>query len=140
MASRKRFIGLCRKVVLYVPKKFDINIIEMKSQQSFSLTKSSNEKALPKRQRLFTWKNLIKGGDCMSRTKNIIPEFTNDEQNYIKEHANFMEEELQFFELRNKRYSYEYCAEKMDMSVSTVKKVAKKTMNKILKVIRHMDI
>lgn len=41
----------------------------------------------------------------MSRTKNIIPEFTKDEQDYIKEHANFMEEELQFFELRNKRYS-----------------------------------
>ena len=28
------------------------------------------------------------------RTKNIIPEFTKDEQDYIKEHANFMEEEL----------------------------------------------
>lgn len=76
----------------------------------------------------------------MSRTKNIIPEFTKDEQDYIKEHANFMEEELLFFELRNKQYTYEYCAEKMDMSVSTVKKVAKKTMNKILRVIRHMDI
>lgn len=76
----------------------------------------------------------------MARTKNIIPEFTKDEQDYIKEHANFMEDELQFFELRNKRYTYEYCAEKMDMGVSTVKKVAKRTMNKILKVIRYMDI
>lgn len=76
----------------------------------------------------------------MSRTKNIIPEFTKDEQDYIKEHANFMEEELLFFELRNKRYSYEYCAEKMNVGTTTVKKIAKKTMNKIMRVIRNMDI
>lgn len=76
----------------------------------------------------------------MSRTKNIIPEFTKDEQDYIKKHANFMDDELQLFELRNKRYTYEYCAEKMDMGVSTVKKVSKRTMNKIMKVIAHMYI
>lgn len=76
----------------------------------------------------------------MSRTKNIIPEFTKDEQDYIKEHANFMEEELQFFELRNKRYSYEYCAMEMGMCVSAVKKVSKRTISKIMRVIRHMDI
>ena len=29
----------------------------------------------------------FKKGDYMSRTKNIIPEFTKDEQDYIKEHA-----------------------------------------------------
>lgn len=38
MVSKKHFIGLCLKVVLYVPKIYDIVIIEMKSQQSFSLT------------------------------------------------------------------------------------------------------
>lgn len=76
----------------------------------------------------------------MSRTKNIIPEFTKDEQDYIKEHANFMEEELLFFELRNKRYSYEYCAEEMNVGTTTVKKIAKKTINKIMRVIAHMDI
>lgn len=45
------------KVVRYVRSKFDITIIEMKSQQSFSLTKSPppNEKALPQWQRLFAW-------------------------------------------------------------------------------------
>ena len=76
----------------------------------------------------------------MSRTKNIIPEFTKDEQDYIKEHANFTEEELLFFELRNKQYTYEYCAMEMGMCVSAVKKVSKRTISKIMRVIRHMDI
>lgn len=76
----------------------------------------------------------------MSRTKNIIPEFTKSEIDYIIENANFTEQELQFFNLRNKEYSYEYCAEEMNVGTTTVKKIAKKTMNKIMKVIRHMDI
>lgn len=44
IALKKRFIGLCLKVVLYVPKIYDIVIIEMKSQQSFSLTKSRTKR------------------------------------------------------------------------------------------------
>lgn len=76
----------------------------------------------------------------MSRTKNIIPEFTKPEIDYIIENANFTEQELQFFSLRNKECSYEYCAEKMNVGTTTVKKIAKKTMNKIMKVIARMDI
>lgn len=63
--------------------------------------------------------------------RNIIPDFTKDEQDYIKEHANFTCDELRFFELRNKEYSLEYCAELMNMSVSSVKRLNKKVMVKI---------
>lgn len=76
----------------------------------------------------------------MSRTKNIIPEFTKPEIDYIIENANFTEQELQFFNLRNKECSYEYCAEEMNVGTTTVKKIAKKTMNKIMRVIARMDI
>lgn len=74
------------------------------------------------------------------RTKNIIPEFTKLEIDYIIENANFTDQELQFFNLRNKEHSYEYCAEEMNVGTTTVKKIAKKTMNKIMRVIAHMDI
>lgn len=72
--------------------------------------------------------------------RNIIPDFTKIELDYIKENANFTERELQLFELRNKEYSYEVCAEEMNVGMTTVKKISKKTMNKIMKVIEHMDI
>ena len=72
--------------------------------------------------------------------RNIIPEFTKLEQNYIKDNANFTERELKLFELRNKEYSYERCAEEMDMGLSTVKKISKKMIDKISKVIKNMEI
>lgn len=76
----------------------------------------------------------------MSRTKNIIPEFTKPEIDYTIENVNFTEQELQFFNLRNKEYSYECCAEEMNVDTTTAKKIAKKTMNKITGVIRRVDI
>lgn len=72
--------------------------------------------------------------------RNIIPEFTKIELDYIIENANFTERELQLFELRNKEYSYEICAEKMNLGMTTVKKTAKKTLAKIMKVIENMEI
>lgn len=72
--------------------------------------------------------------------RNIIPEFTKIELDYIIANANFTERELKLFELRNKEYSYEDCAEEMNVCMTTVKKIAKKTMAKIIKVIEHMEI
>lgn len=66
--------------------------------------------------------------------RNIIPDFTKDEQDYIKEHANFTGDELRFFELRNKEYSLEYCAEEMNTCISRVKRIDKKVIAKIAKV------
>ena len=67
--------------------------------------------------------------------RNIIPGFTKPEQDYIKAMANFTERELTLFELRNKEYSYERCAEEMDMGLTTVKKISKSMLAKIIKVI-----
>lgn len=66
--------------------------------------------------------------------KNIIPEFTKREQDYIKANANFTERELALFELRNKEYSYERCSEEMNMGLTTIKKIAKKMIAKTIKV------
>lgn len=68
--------------------------------------------------------------------KNIIPDFTKPEIDFIKENANFTERELNLFELRNKEYTLEYCAEEMDMGISTVKKINKNIIRKIDKVIK----
>ncbi|MCI8378597.1 MAG: hypothetical protein HFH72_08785 [Lachnospiraceae bacterium] len=70
----------------------------------------------------------------MSRSKNIVPEFTKDEQDYIKEHANFTERELELFELKNMEYSHELCAEKMNLSTTTIKKVFQSMLSKIARV------
>lgn len=76
----------------------------------------------------------------MGRTRNIIPEFTKIEIDYIINNANFTEQELQFFKLRNMEYSQELCAEKMNYGTTTIKKISKKTMNKVMKIVAHMDI
>lgn len=76
----------------------------------------------------------------MCRSKNIIPDFTRQEIRYIIENANFTDQELQFFNLRNMEYSQELCAEKMNYGTTTIKKISKKTMNKVMKVVAHMEI
>lgn len=67
--------------------------------------------------------------------KNIIPGFTKPEQDYIKSMANFTDREMQLFNLRNKEYSYERCAEEMQMGLTTVKNISKSMLAKIIKVI-----
>lgn len=67
--------------------------------------------------------------------KNIIPEFTKPEQDYIKSMANFTDRELILFELRNKEYSYERCAEEMNLGLTSIKKISKSMLAKIIKVI-----
>lgn len=67
--------------------------------------------------------------------KNIIPGFTKPELDYIKSMANFTDREMQLFNLRNKEYSYERCAEEMQMGLTTVKNISKSMLAKIIKVI-----
>lgn len=77
----------------------------------------------------------------MARTRNIIPDFTKPEIDYIIANANFTEEEKMLFEMRNSEKSMKYCADMIGVSLSTLnKRVNKRMMNKILKVIAHMDI
>lgn len=76
----------------------------------------------------------------MSRTKNIIPEFTKPEIDYIIENANFTAQEKMLFTMRNNEHSMEECAELLNVGDSTAKRINKRMMNKIMRVIAHMDI
>lgn len=64
-----------------------------------------------------------------------IPDFTTQEIKNIKEKANFTAQETRLFDLRNEEHSLEECAEIMNVSVSTVKRVSGKMTAKIFKVL-----
>lgn len=64
-----------------------------------------------------------------------IPDFTKPEIDYIKENANFTIQEEQLFDLRNAEHSIEECAEIMNVSVSTVKRINKKMKSKIIRLL-----
>lgn len=64
-----------------------------------------------------------------------IPDFTRKEIDYIIEAANFTKQEKELFILRNDEYSLECCAELMNVSVSTVKRINKRMKNKIIRIL-----
>lgn len=74
------------------------------------------------------------------RTKNIIPEFTKPELDYIVENANFTEQEKMLFDMRNNEYSIMQCAELLNVGETTAKKIHKRMKNKISRLIDNMDI
>ena len=63
-----------------------------------------------------------------------VPNFTKDEIDSILDKANFTDQQRTLFFLRNKEYSYEMCAEEMNVSIATVKRIAKVMNEKIKKV------
>ena len=65
-----------------------------------------------------------------------ICEFVNSEINYIISESNFTKEQLILFNLRIKNIPLEECAEKMNVSVSTVYRINKSMKTKIDKVIK----
>lgn len=66
--------------------------------------------------------------------RNIIPEFTKDEIEILRDKANFTEREWMLLCLRNKEYSLETCAEMMNYSVRTISSINKSMISKIEKV------
>lgn len=60
--------------------------------------------------------------------------FTKPEIEYCIRECNFTDSELQLFNMRCKDISLEQCAEVMNISLSTVKRLSKSVKNKILKV------
>lgn len=64
-----------------------------------------------------------------------IPDFTKQEIDYLIENCNFTKQEMQLFLLRNKEYSFENCAEFMNVSDSTVYRINRKMKDKIIRVI-----
>lgn len=64
-----------------------------------------------------------------------IPDFTKPELDYIIANANLTKDEENLMWLRNNEHSLEECAEMMDYSLSTVKRINKRLKNKIIKIL-----
>ena len=63
-----------------------------------------------------------------------IYDFTVPELNYFKDNCNFTTEELKLFEYRAKNIPLETCAEIMNVSISTVKRISRRINNKIIRI------
>lgn len=63
-----------------------------------------------------------------------VCDFTRKEIEYCINECNFTDSELQLFNMRCKDMQLERCAEKMDVSISTVKRINRKMKDKILRV------
>ena len=63
-----------------------------------------------------------------------IYDFTVPELNYFREYCNFTNEERILFEHRSKNIPLETCAEIMNVSISTAKRISKRVNNKIIRV------
>ena len=60
-----------------------------------------------------------------------ICEFTRREVEYLRQECNFTKEQVTLFDLRVKDIPLEECAERMNVSVSTVKRLNKRIKAKI---------
>lgn len=63
-----------------------------------------------------------------------VYDFTVPELNYFRTYCNFTKDEETLFELRAKNIPLEQCAELMNVSVSTIKRLSRKVNNKIIRV------
>lgn len=63
-----------------------------------------------------------------------VYDFTVPELDYFRDVCNFTEPERELFELRAKCAPLEQCAEQMNVSVSTAKRLSRRVNRKILKV------
>lgn len=63
---------------------------------------------------------------------NIIPDFNREKREYLKRECNFTPREERLFDLRNQEYTYEECAELMHCSESTINRIGKKMLRKIM--------
>lgn len=63
-----------------------------------------------------------------------VYDFTVPELNYFRDTCNFTESERTLFELLAKCVPLEQCAERMNVSVSTAKRISRRVNRKILKV------
>jgi len=61
--------------------------------------------------------------------------FTEFELNYFLKYCNFTTEERQLFELRSADMPLEMCAEKLNVSLPTVKRWSRRVNSKIIRVI-----
>jgi len=64
-----------------------------------------------------------------------IYSFTRPELDYFELECNFTSDELKLFRLRSKAMPLEDCAEEMNVSVSTVKRLSRRVNDKIERVV-----
>lgn len=62
-------------------------------------------------------------------------DFTDRELDHLRAVCNFTRAERELFDYRSREYSLEDCADSMNMSLSTVKRVSAKMKAKILRVL-----
>nr|DAE51599.1 MAG TPA: ECF sigma factor [Caudoviricetes sp.]DAG15492.1 MAG TPA: ECF sigma factor [Caudoviricetes sp.]DAQ97353.1 MAG TPA: ECF sigma factor [Caudoviricetes sp.] len=60
--------------------------------------------------------------------------FTKKDIDRFLAECNFTPDEERLFRLRCKEYTLEYCAEQMNVSISTAKRLSRRVNNKIIKV------
>lgn len=65
----------------------------------------------------------------------IIADFTKPELDYFRENCNFVNDEIQVFEMRSKGHTMEEIAETLNISIDKAYKISRKIKKKILKVI-----
>ena len=63
-----------------------------------------------------------------------IYDFTLPELNYFRDYCNFTAEERALFDYRAQNISLEQCAENLNVSISTAKRISRRVNNKIIKV------
>lgn len=63
-----------------------------------------------------------------------IYDFTVPELEYFRAQCNFTPEERELFDMRSLNIPLEQCAENMNVSVSTAKRISKKVNSKIIRV------
>ena len=63
-----------------------------------------------------------------------VYDFTVPELNYFRTYCNFTKDESTLFEYRARNIPPEQCAELMNVSVSTIKRLSRKVNNKIIRV------
>lgn len=63
-----------------------------------------------------------------------IYDFTLPELEFFKKNCNFTEQEMLLFEYRAKNIPLEVCAEIMNVSISTAKRISRRVNNKIIRI------
>lgn len=63
-----------------------------------------------------------------------VYDFTVPELNYFRTYCNFTKDESTLFEYHARNIPLEQCAELMNVSVSTIKRLSRKVNNKIIRV------
>lgn len=64
-----------------------------------------------------------------------ISNFTKPELDYFRANCNFVNLELDVFELRSKGYTLEYIAEKLNISSDYARKISQRVNKKIIRVV-----